>query len=74
MEDLNGELMRRWDGNRYEVQVWFATGYGYVPKGKFPTLADAEREARAYVSDANGVRVMDRANGSLAWVKAERRD
>lgn len=66
--------MDNYDPNeRYEVQVWFATNAGYVPKGRFPTMAAADAEARAYVSDAQGVRVMDTCNGSLSWVKAERR-
>jgi transglutaminase-like putative cysteine protease len=42
----------------YSVEVWHATGHGWVSVRTTPDLAVAEREARGYLGgDARGIRI-----------------
>lgn len=53
----------------YKVEVWFATSYGYQDIGQFTSLSVAQREARAYLSDSRGIRILDVTGAVVEQIK-----
>lgn len=52
----------------FTVQVWFATSSSYHDVAKIGDESAAMREARAYLSDSRGIRVV-KPSGEVVQVK-----
>jgi hypothetical protein len=54
--------------DRFRIDVWFATSYGFRTVAERTDEESAMREARCYLSDSRGVKVI-RSNGTEIILK-----